>query len=237
MSRYHRQTLLPQINPAGQAKLAAARVLLIGCGALGTTIADQLVRAGVGYLKIVDRDLVEWTNLQRQVLFDEADAAEGAPKAVAAARRLSRVNSSVVVEPVVADVDATNVEALAGLDAKDEGGRIKDDEDRAAASPSLSFILPPSSFDVILDGTDNAETRYLVKRRRRQAQRALGVRGVRGRRRAGDGCAGRAKRRVCGACSVSRRAPPNCPRATRWAYSARRRRSWARCRRWPPCNS
>src|SRR5215212_4349537 len=95
ISRYHRQALLPMIGEAGQAKLASARVLLVGCGALGTVIADQLVRAGVGFLRIVDRDIVELTNLQRQVLFDESDAAEGTPKAVAAARRLTKVNSTV----------------------------------------------------------------------------------------------------------------------------------------------
>lgn len=86
MSRYHRQSLLPQIGAPGQ-RVWRQRVLLVGCGALGTTIAEQLVRAGVGFLSIVDRDLVEITNLQRQVLFDEADI--GSPKAVAAASRLA----------------------------------------------------------------------------------------------------------------------------------------------------
>ena len=95
MDRYHRQSLLPFVGPAGQAKLAAARVLLVGCGALGGTVAEQLVRGGVGHLRLVDRDLVEWTNLQRQVLFDEADARGGVPKAVAAGRRLAAVNSAV----------------------------------------------------------------------------------------------------------------------------------------------
>lgn len=137
-NRYHRQTLLPQIGPAGQARLADAHVLLVGCGALGSVIAEQLVRAGVGTLRLVDRDVVEWTNLQRQVLFDEADARDGAPKAVAAAGRLGRVNSSVRVEPVVTDLHAGNVEALAGLE---KGGR---------------------RVDVVLDGTDNVETRYLL---------------------------------------------------------------------------
>src|SRR5687767_12555019 len=101
--RYHRQTLLPQIGRAGQARLAASRVLLVGCGALGTVIAEQLVRAGVGWLRIVDRDIVELSNLQRQTLFDESDAADGVPKAVAAQRRLSRVNSDVQIDAVVAD--------------------------------------------------------------------------------------------------------------------------------------
>jgi adenylyltransferase/sulfurtransferase len=132
LDRYHRQTLLPQIGAAGAARLAAARVLLVGCGALGTTIAEQLVRAGVGFLRIVDRDIVELTNLQRQMLFDEADATEGTPKAIAAGRRLAAINSSVRVEPVVADVNAENIEGFA------------------------------DSVHLILDGTDNAETRYLI---------------------------------------------------------------------------
>jgi adenylyltransferase/sulfurtransferase len=131
-SRYHRQELLPQIGPEGQARLAQGRVLLIGCGALGTTIAEQLVRAGVGHLRIVDRDIVEWTNLQRQVLFDESDAQEGTPKAVAAKQRLARINSAVTVDAVVADVHSGNIESLA------------------------------DGVAVILDGTDNVETRYLV---------------------------------------------------------------------------
>jgi adenylyltransferase/sulfurtransferase len=133
LRRYHRQTLLPQIREAGQRSLASSRALLIGCGALGTTIADQLVRAGVGHLTIVDRDVVELTNLQRQTLFDEADATAETPKAVAAANRLRRVNSAVEVTPIVADVHAGNVEEL----------------------------MRPG-FDVVLDGTDNVATRYLV---------------------------------------------------------------------------
>ena len=137
MNRYHRQTLLPQIGVAGQARLTSARVLLVGCGALGTVLAEQLVRAGVGMLRIVDRDIVELTNLQRQVLFDEQDVREQAPKAIAAARRLARINSSVTIEPVVADLHAGNVEDLAGLTA---GDRV----------------------DLMLDGTDSVETRYLL---------------------------------------------------------------------------
>lgn len=138
LDRYHRQTLLPQIGPEGQKKLQRACVLLVGCGALGCTIAEQLTRAGVGTIRIIDRDLMELTNLQRQVLFDERDAAEQAPKAVAAARRLNQINSLVRIEPIVADVHAGNVEQLAGL----EGTQ--------------------SRAGVILDGTDNAETRYLL---------------------------------------------------------------------------
>jgi molybdopterin/thiamine biosynthesis adenylyltransferase len=170
MDRYHRQSLLPQIGPAGQARLAAARVLLVGCGALGTSVADLLVRAGVGFLRIVDRDVVELTNLQRQVLFDEADAADGTPKAVAAAKRLRAVNSAVTVEPVVADVDAGNVESLAGLVGKDEGGRMKDEGEAETPSPDASSSsctlhassLPFSPVHLLLDGTDNVETRYLL---------------------------------------------------------------------------
>lgn len=142
-NRYHRQTLLPQVGREGQAKLRAARVLVVGCGALGTVIAEQLVRAGVGFIRIVDRDLVEWTNLQRQVLFDEADARDATPKAVAGARRLGQINAQVTIEPVVMDVDASNVEQLIEIEpsADQPGGR---------------------KVDLILDGTDNAAIRYLV---------------------------------------------------------------------------
>jgi adenylyltransferase/sulfurtransferase len=138
LDRYHRQTLLPQIGVHGQARLQASRVLLVGCGALGSVIAEQLVRAGVGTLRIADRDIVELTNLQRQVLFDEADVREQTPKAVAAARRLERINSGVIVEPRVTDVHAGNVEELAGLE---PGG---------------------APCDLIMDGTDNVDTRYLL---------------------------------------------------------------------------
>ena len=131
--RYHRQELLPWVGEAGQARLAGSRVLLVGCGALGTTAAEQLARAGVGSITVADRDVVEWTNLQRQTLFAERDV--GRPKAVAAAERLGAVNSSVRVDARVADVDADGVEALA---------------------------LEPRPADVIVDGTDNAQTRYLL---------------------------------------------------------------------------
>jgi adenylyltransferase/sulfurtransferase len=87
VDRYQRQKLLPAMGTAGQARLSRARVLLVGCGALGTVIAEQLVRAGVGFLRICDRDVVELSNLQRQVLFDEAQAEAGAPKAIAARER------------------------------------------------------------------------------------------------------------------------------------------------------
>lgn len=131
IGRYHRQVLLPQIGPDGQAQLARSRVLLVGCGALGSMIAEQLVRAGLGTLSVADRDVVELTNLQRQVLFDERDVAEQAPKAVAAARRLQQINSEVRVEPLVCDVHPGNIESLIDC-------------------------------DLIIDGTDNVETRYLL---------------------------------------------------------------------------
>src|SRR5438876_9543992 len=99
MNRYHRQILIPQIGEAGQRRLSGSRILLVGCGALGTVIAEQLVRAGLGQLRICDRDIVELTNLQRQTLFTERDAVEGLPKAIAAASRLSEINSEVAIEP------------------------------------------------------------------------------------------------------------------------------------------
>jgi adenylyltransferase/sulfurtransferase len=130
--RYHRQMLCPQIGEAGQRRLADSAVTLIGCGALGTVIADSLVRAGVGRLRIVDRDFVELNNLQRQVLFDEGDVEAGVPKAVAAAEKLSRVNSTVQIEPIVADAHGGNILPWA--------------QDAA----------------LIMDGTDNFETRFLI---------------------------------------------------------------------------
>jgi molybdopterin/thiamine biosynthesis adenylyltransferase len=130
--RYSRQILFPPIGPEGQEKLLASRVVIVGCGALGTAQAGALVRAGVGSLRIVDRDYVEESNLQRQLLFDESDAAANLPKAVAAERKLKQVNSDAHVEGVVADVDNRNIEELV------------------------------RGFQVILDGTDNFEARYLV---------------------------------------------------------------------------
>ena len=140
MSRYQRQILLPQIGEAGQEKLAAARVLLVGCGALGGNIAEQLVRAGVGFLRLVDRDIVELTNLQRQVLFDENQVRTAWPKAAAAAERLAAINSSVEVDAHILDVHAGNIEMLAGVDGELPGGPVH----------------------LILDGTDNVATRYLI---------------------------------------------------------------------------
>jgi molybdopterin-synthase adenylyltransferase len=130
--KYSRQILFQPIGAEGQEKLLGAKVVIIGCGALGAAQANALVRAGVGTVRIVDRDYVEPSNLQRQILFDEADAAENLPKAVAAERKLRRVNSEVRVEGMVTDADSRNVEDLV------------------------------AGFELILDGTDNFETRYLV---------------------------------------------------------------------------
>jgi molybdopterin-synthase adenylyltransferase len=132
LDKYSRQVLFQPIGVEGQERLLKSRVVIAGCGALGTTQANGLVRAGVGTLRIVDRDYVEESNLQRQILFDEADASENLPKAVAAERKLKRINSDVAVEGLVADIDSQNAEDLL------EG------------------------FHLILDGTDNFETRYLL---------------------------------------------------------------------------
>src|SRR5947199_8042434 len=109
LERYSRQMRFGGIGEAGQRKLLDAHVTLCGCGALGTVLANVLVRAGVGHLRLVDRDFIETSNLQRQVLFDEHDVAENIPKAEAAARKLAAINSSVYVEPVVTDIDRTNI--------------------------------------------------------------------------------------------------------------------------------
>jgi molybdopterin/thiamine biosynthesis adenylyltransferase len=108
-TRYNRQTRFVPIGEAGQNRLAASRVAIVGCGALGTVAAEQLARAGVGFLRIIDRDFVDETNLQRQTLFSEDDARQALPKAVAAKAALGRINSSVAVQAIVADLDAGNV--------------------------------------------------------------------------------------------------------------------------------
>lgn len=130
--RYARQTRFAAIGRAGQERLAAARVALVGCGALGSAIADMLARSGVGFLRLIDRDFIELNNLQRQTLFDEADLTAGLPKAAAAANKLGRINSAVRVEPCVVDLNRSNVESLI------------------------------ADADLVLDGTDNLETRFLV---------------------------------------------------------------------------
>jgi len=130
--RYSRQVRVPGIGKVGQERIGKSRVTLCGCGALGTVLANHLVRAGVGFVRIVDRDFVEISNLQRQVLFDESDVTNNMPKAVAATNKLRAVNSAVTIEPVVADIDRTNIIDLC----KDA--------------------------DVIVDGTDNFEVRYTI---------------------------------------------------------------------------
>ncbi len=131
-SRYQKQILFAGIGKAGQAALAEARVLVCGCGALGTVLVDTLARAGVGFIRIVDRDFVELSNLQRQVLFDEDDVANRVPKAIAARDRLQRINSDIEVQGIVADVNYTNIAKFA------------------------------NDVDLILDGTDNFEVRFLI---------------------------------------------------------------------------
>jgi molybdopterin-synthase adenylyltransferase len=130
--RYSRQILFAPIGAEGQKQLAAGRVAIVGCGATGSALSSLLARAGVGYLRIIDRDYVEPSNLQRQVLFDESDAAESLPKAIAAARKIGSCNSEIAVEPHAADLTLENAEELLG------------------------------GVDLVLDGTDNFETRYLI---------------------------------------------------------------------------
>jgi len=130
--RYSRQILFRGIGEDGQQKLAAGRVAIVGCGATGSALAGLLARAGIGTIRIIDRDYVEPSNLQRQSLFDESDAAESLPKAIAAARKIATFNSQILVEPKVEDLVPANIQvALEGM-------------------------------DLILDGTDNFETRYLI---------------------------------------------------------------------------
>jgi adenylyltransferase/sulfurtransferase len=129
---YDRQLRFRGIGPQGQVELRGARVVLVGCGALGSVIAERLTRAGVGSLRIIDRDVVERQNLQSQALFEERDARECLPKAVAAERRLREINPQVTLEGIVADFNAENAEELL-----EEG-------------------------DLVLDGTDNFETRLLI---------------------------------------------------------------------------
>lgn len=132
LERYSRQMRLPGIGKTGQERILNARVTLCGVGALGTVLANTLARAGVGHLRIIDRDFVEPSNLQRQVLFDEADVHSNLPKAEAAAAKLRAINSEIGIEPIVADIDRTNIEGFC------------------------------QDADLILDGTDNFEVRYLI---------------------------------------------------------------------------
>ena len=123
--RYSRQILFAEIGDGGQARIAGSKVVIIGCGALGAVQAETLARAGVGHLVLVDRDFVEESNLQRQIMFDESDALNRLPKAVAAAARIGRVNSDIQVAPLVEDVNFQNIEEII------------------------------SGADLVLDGTDN----------------------------------------------------------------------------------
>jgi len=132
IDRYSRQIIFPGLGEEGQRKLGNSYVVIIGCGALGTVIATSLVRAGVGRVRIVDRDFIEYHNLQRQVLFNEDDIKSQLPKAIAAERHLKKINSSIEIEGIVADVNYSNIEKFT------------------------------SDANIILDGLDNFETRFLI---------------------------------------------------------------------------
>ena len=113
--RYSRQVLFREIGAEGQRRLSASRIAIVGCGATGSALASLLARAGVGLIRIIDRDYVESSNLQRQSLFDESDAAESMPKAIAAARKIGAFNSQIAVESQVADLTALAEEVGADL--------------------------------------------------------------------------------------------------------------------------
>ncbi|WP_442601504.1 ThiF family adenylyltransferase [Paenibacillus sp. KN14-4R] len=130
--RYSRHIRFQQIGETGQLKLMHARVAIVGMGALGTVLANHMVRSGVGYIRLIDRDFVEESNLQRQMLYDEEDARQNIPKAIAAANKLSKINSLVQIEPHIADLNPTNAENLL------------------------------TGVDLILDGTDNFTARFLI---------------------------------------------------------------------------
>lgn len=132
MERYEKQMLYGEIGLEGQEKLLDKKAVIIGCGALGTVIANNLVRSGVGYIKLIDRDYIEISNLQRQILFDEEDILNNLPKAVAAEIKLKKINSSIKIESIVTDVNSRNIEGFC------------------------------QGMDVILDATDNLQTRYLI---------------------------------------------------------------------------
>src|SRR5437588_7029855 len=132
IDRYSRQTLFGPIGKEGQERLRSSAVTIIGCGALGTVLANNLCRAGIGRIVIADREYIELNNLQRQILFDEEDIARGLPKAIAAAEKLRRINSDTTVEPLVEDINADGIETLV------------------------------RNTDLVLDATDNFETRYLL---------------------------------------------------------------------------
>lgn len=131
-NRYSRQTLFSPIGESGQEKLSKSKILIVGMGALGTVLANHMVRAGVGSVRFVDRDFVEASNLQRQMLFDEQDVVDHLPKAIAAERKLKKINSDVLIEGLVGDVTPLNIEQFA------------------------------QDIDIMLDGTDNFQTRFLM---------------------------------------------------------------------------
>ena len=133
--RYSRQEILPGLGRDGQARLGRSHAVIVGCGALGCGILDQLSRAGIGRLTIIDRDVIEWSNLQRQVLFAEEDARQGRPKALAGADRARAINSEIRVHAEIKDLTPENAESL---------------------------LLGTGKPDILLDGTDNLETRYLL---------------------------------------------------------------------------
>lgn len=132
LNRYQRQIINPRIGEEGQKRIGSSRVAILGCGALGSTVASHLARAGVGFLRLVDRDFVEMSNLQRQVLFDEEDVRGNLPKAIAAKRKLAKINSTIRIEAHIANIYRGNIEELIG------------------------------GVDLILDGMDNFETRFLI---------------------------------------------------------------------------
>src|SRR4051812_10935951 len=132
LERYSRQILFQPVGETGQFKLLNSKVAIVGVGALGTVTANHLVRSGVGYVRLIDRDLVELSNLQRQTLFDEEDASLQLPKVIAAQKRLNKINSTVAVEAVIADINLDNAEELL------------------------------TGMDCIVDGTDNFMTRFLI---------------------------------------------------------------------------
>jgi molybdopterin-synthase adenylyltransferase len=132
MERYSRQILFAPIGEKGQQRLLKSRVAVVGMGALGTVLANHMVRAGVGFVRIIDRDYVEMSNLQRQMLYDETDAKEGLPKAAAAAKKLKAINSEVEIDPVITDLTWRNAEELL------------------------------ANMDLVLDGTDNFQVRFLI---------------------------------------------------------------------------
>jgi tRNA A37 threonylcarbamoyladenosine dehydratase len=171
LARYHRQILLPGFGEEGQRRLLDSTALLLGCGALGSVAADMLARAGVGHLVIVDRDFIELTNLQRQVLFDESDVTGAIPKAEAAKRKIARINSQVQVTAIVDDVNHTNIERFA------------------------------DGVDVIVDGLDNFEATSMALRSAQLAWRSRSYRTARATQSGRQPKAATWRHRVCAACS------------------------------------